>query len=272
MNLDYKQNKSYGYELSDNKKMSARERNVRDRFSLLKKSGIFPPAEILEVGSHEGLFLKIAKENGYGVLGIEPNAYAVKHALANGVETIEGYFEESFNRVVDRRFDIVALFHVLEHIPDYAGCLLKIKSILKPGGYLVLEVPNGKSYRAKKYGNDWMYFYEEHLHDFSPEKLKKELERLGFEIIHMHFREFDCAHLSLRALLDRLLPFKFRGMNVKIRNQVKENVPAENKEESMETKARNAGFFLVPLKVFLAFCVKFLKRGDFIFIVARKSN
>ena len=71
--------------------MSARERNVRDRLSLLKNRGY--PAEIFEVGgSHEGLFLKMAKENGYGVLGIEPNEHAAKHALANGIETIEGYF------------------------------------------------------------------------------------------------------------------------------------------------------------------------------------
>lgn len=272
MNLDYKQNKSYGYELTDKKKMSARERNVKERFSLLKKTGIFPPADILEVGSHEGLFLKTAKENGYGVLGIEPNAHAAKYALANGIKTIEGYFEESFGQVADRRVDVVALFHVLEHIPDYENCLSKIKSVLKPGGLLVLEVPNSKSYRAKKYGNDWMYFYEEHLHDFSPERIKKELNQIGFEVANIYFRDFDCAHLSLKALLDRLLPFKFRGMNVKIRNQVKEEFFLASGSENSKAKNKEVCFFLAPLKIFLAFCVKILKRGDFIMVVARKNN
>ncbi|MCK6462342.1 MAG: class I SAM-dependent methyltransferase [Candidatus Pacebacteria bacterium] len=269
MNLDYKQNKSYGQELSDNNKMSARGRNVKERLELLKKSGIFPPAEILEVVSHEGLFLKMAKGKGFGVMGIEPNAHAASHARAEGIETIEGYFEEAFNKVAGRRFDVVALFHVLEHVPDYADCLSKIKSILKPGGWLVLEVPNGKSYRAKKYGNDWMYFYEEHLHDFSPERLKNELGRLGFNITNVYFRDFDCAHLSLRALLDRLLSFKFRGMNIKIRNQVKEDAPAGKNTESLGSEGRNTGFFLALFKNFLAFCVNVLKRGDFILIVAK---
>lgn len=269
MNLDYKQNKSYGHELSDKNKMSARERNVEERLALLKKSGIFPPAEILEVGSHEGLFLKMAKEKGFGALGIEPNAHATKYAKADGIETIEGYFEEAFDKVAGRQFDVVALFHVLEHIPDYLNCLSKIKSILKPGGWLVLEVPNGKSYRSKKYGNDWMYFYEEHLHDFSPERLKKELGRIGFKVANVYFRDFDCAHLSLRALLDRLLPFKFRGMNVKIRNQVKENASVGKKAENREPEGRNAEFFLSPIKTFLAFCVNVLKRGDFIMVVAK---
>ena len=252
--------------------MSARRRNVKDRLALLKKSGIFPPAEILEVGSHEGLFLKMAKEKGFGALGIEPNAHAARHARADGIETIEGYFEESFDKVAGRQFDIVALFHVLEHVPDYADCLSKIKSILKPGGWLVLEVPNGKSYRAKKYGNDWMYFYEEHLHDFSPERLKKELGWIGFEVASIYFRDFDCAHLSLRALLDRLLPFKFRGMNVKIRNQIKEEISSVQDTENFRNKSRDIRFFLMPIKVFLAFCVKILKRGDFIMVVARKNN
>lgn len=269
MNFDYKQNKSYGYELTDKKKMSARERNVKERFALLKKTGIFPPADILEVGSHEGLFLKIAKENGYGVLGIEPNAHAVKHALANGIKTIEGYFEEAYSQVADRRFDIAALFHVLEHISDYADCLSKIKSILKPGGWLVLEVPNSKSYRAKKYGKDWMYFYEEHLHNFSPGKIKKELNQLDFEVTNIYFRDFDCAHLSLRALLDRLLPFKFRGMNMKTRNQAKEELSFISDTENNKAKNKDDGFFLVPIKFFLAFCVKILKRGDFIMVVAK---
>lgn len=272
MNLDYKQNKSYGYELTDKKKMSARERNVKERFALLKKSRIFPPADILEVGSHDGLFLKMAKESGYGVLGIEPNTHATKYALANGIETIEGYFEESFGQVSNRRFDVVALFHVLEHIPDYADCLSKIKSILKHGGCLILEVPNEKSYRAKKYGKDWMYFYEEHLHDFSPERIKKELSQLGFEVTHIYFRDFDCVHLSLRALLDRLLPFKFRSMNIKIRNQIKEEISSVSDTENFKNKSKDVGFFLMPIKVFLAFCVKILKRGDFIMIVARKNN
>ena len=209
--------------------MSARERNVRDRLSLLKKSGIFPPAEILEVGSHEGLFLKMAKENGYGVLGIEPNEHAAKHALANGIETIEGYFEESFDKVKDKKFDVVALFHTLEHMPDYLGNLEKIKMLMKPGGYLIIEVPNSESYRSKKYGDDWVYVYEEHLHYFSPSGIKEILSSIGFTIKKRYFRDFDEMRMSIKWSLDRLLPIKFKNANVKNKSNGREKVAAKGK-------------------------------------------
>lgn len=265
--LNYKENEKYGKNVYDIVKMSARERNIKERLALFLKTGIIPPADVLEIGSHEGLFLKMAKEKGFNVLGIEPNIYAVKHSVENGVATIQGYFEEVFDKIKNRKFDIVALFHVLEHMPDYLENLKKIKTLMNPGGYLIIEVPNSESYRSKKYGDDWIYVYEEHLHNFFPKKIKKNLEDLGFVIKNIHIRDFDFGNLSIKALLDRLLPFRFGGVNIK-------NVTAQERQMIRKIPNQKTIFrlLLFPIKIFLLFCVKILHRGDFIMVVAKSAQ
>lgn len=265
--LTYKEKEEYGKNISDSVKMSARERNIKERLALFLKTGIIPPADVLEIGSHEGLFLKMAKEKGFNVLGVEPNIYAVKHSVENRVATIQGYFEEVFDKIKNRKFDIVALFHVLEHMPDYLENLKKIKTLMNPGGYLIIEVPNSESYRAKKYGDDWIYVYEEHLHNFFPKKIKKNLEDLGFVIKNIHIRDFDFANLSIKALLDRLLPFRFGGVNIK--SGVIQNRRTDNKISSVKKPKNILCLLLFPIKIFLVFCVKILCRGDFIMVVAK---
>ena len=187
----YKENKNYESQLIKNYKMAARERNVASRIKLLKKAGIAVSGSLLEIGSHEGLFLKEAQKAGFEVLGIEPNIYAANYAKERGLPSFIGSFEETFDKVKDKKFDVVALFHTLEHMPDYLGNLEKIKMLMKPGGYLIIEVPNSESYRSKKYGDDWVYVYEEHLHYFSPSGIKEILSSIGFTIKKRYFRDFD---------------------------------------------------------------------------------
>jgi len=163
----------------------------------------------------------------------------------------------------------VALFHTLEHMPGYLENLKKIKTIINPGGYLIIEVPNSESYRSKKYGNDWMYVYEEHLHNFSPDFLKKILLNLNFKVKKNYFRDFDIKYLSVKALLDRLLPFKFHMANIN-RSKIKQKVSCSS-GDVLKTKI-TMHFLLSPVKFFLIFCVKILHRGDFIMVVAKWAD
>ena len=266
---NYKENEEYGESIFNGIKMSARERNVKERLALLKKSGIIPMAEMLEIGSHEGLFLREAQKAGFEILGIEPNLYAANYAIKNGLPTIVGSFKEAFEKIKDKKFDIVALFHTLEHMPGYLENLKKIKTIINPGGYLIIEVPNSESYRSKKYGNDWMYVYEEHLHNFSPDFLKKILLNLNFKVKKNYFRDFDIKYLSVKALLDRLLPFKFHMVNIN-RSKIKQKVSCSS-GDVLKTKI-TMHFLLSPVKFFLIFCVKILHRGDFIMVVAKWAD
>lgn len=264
----YKQNIGYKFALSKDKKIDARNKNVCQRFKILSKYfKEIPGSKILEIGSHEGLFLKILKDRGFIVLGVEPNKYAADFAASLGLKTIKGLFEEAIKNI-NEKFGAVCLYHTLEHMEDARGNIQKIKNIMEPNGYLFIEVPNIESFRSRKYGNAWEYVYPEHLHYFSPESLKKILEESGFTAEKIYFRDFNDFNLSIRASLDRILPYKF------FKDQKRKHSAVKNETDIKKIKNGTFGkkvFFLIlwPARIFLAFLVKILKRGDFILIVAR---
>lgn len=267
-NLHYKQNIGYKEALKKDEKIDARNKNVYQRFKCLSKYfKKIPGSKILEIGSHEGLFLKILKDRGFFVLGIEPNKYAADFAASLGVKTIKGLFEEAIKNI-NEKFGAVCLYHTLEHMENVDENLKKIKNILEPNGYLFIEVPNIESYRSRKYGETWEYVYSEHLHYFSPESLKEILERAGFTAQKIYFRDFNDFNLSIRASLDRFFPYKF------FKDQKRKHDTIKNEIEIR--KVKNGGmdkkiFFLIltPIRIFLAFLVKILKRGDFILVVVK---
>lgn len=270
-NLHYKHNIGYKSALSKDEKINARNKNVYQRFKCLSKYfKKIPGSKILEIGSHEGLFLKILKDKGFIVLGIEPNKYAVDFAASLGVKTAKGLFEEAIKNV-NEKFDAIFLFHTLEHMENAEDNIKKIKLLLNPNGLIFIEVPNIESFRSKKYGEDWEYVYPEHLHYFSTESLKEILERNGFKAQKIYFRDFNDFNLSIKASLDRLLPYKF------FINQKRKHSALKNEAEIKKIKNKTFGkkvFFLIlwPARIFLAFSVKILKRGDFILVVAKSQN
>lgn len=267
-NLHYKQNIGYKFALSKDEKIDARNKNVYQRFRCLSRYfKKIPGLKILEIGSHEGLFLKILKDRGFIVLGVEPNKYAADFAASLGIKTIKGLFEEAI-KDISEKFGAVCLYHTLEHMENADENLKKIKNILDPKGYLFIEVPNIESYRSKKYGETWEYMYPEHLHYFSPVSLKKILEKAGFTAEKIYFRDFNDFNLSIKASFDRLLPYKF------FKNQKRKHDVLKNEIEIKKIKNEAFGkkvFFLIlwPARIFLAFLVKILKRGDFILVVAK---
>lgn len=267
-NFHYKQNIGYKEALNRNEKIDARNKNVYQRFKCLSKYfKKIPGSKILEIGSHEGLFLKILKDRGFSVLGVEPNKYAADFAASLGVKTIKGLFEEAVKNI-NEKFGAVCLYHTLEHMEDARGNLQKIKNILDPRGYLFIEVPNIESYRSRKYKEDWEYVYSEHLHYFSCESIKNLLLESGFKIEKIYFRDFNDFNLSIKASLDRLLPYKF------FKNQKRKHDALKNETGIKKIKNGAYGkkvFFLIllPARIFLAFLVKILKRGDFILVAVK---
>lgn len=267
-NSHYKQNIGYKFALSKDEKINARNKNVYQRFRCLSRYfKKIPGSKILEIGSHEGLFLKILKDRGFIVLGVEPNKYAADFAASLGVKTIEGLFEEAIKNIREK-FSAVCLFHTLEHMEDVAGNLQKIKNIMEPSGYLFIEVPNIASYRSKKYGETWEYVYSEHLHYFSSESFKEILERAGFTVEKIYSRDFNDFNLSIKASFDRLLPYKF------FKDQKRKHEKRQDEAGIKEIKGGGIGkkiifFLFMPLRILLAVLVKILKRGDFILIIAK---
>jgi len=255
-NYEYKENYSCRLTLT---KQESRLRNCQSRLRTLKKI-IRPDTSVLDIGCNEGLFLKLVKDFGCRVHGLEPNYEMIKYAKKMGLAVEQGTIEEF---KTDKKFDFIALFHVLEHLAKPKEALKKIAIWLKSNGFLVLELPNIESYLAKKERENWEMINSEHLFYFSPKTIKLFLEDNGFRMQEIHFRQFDEWNLSIKESLNRL------GFNLSKRKN-KAKVISLNSEEK---KGLNLGKILLkPFRFFLTILIKIMKRGDYILVIAKKAN
>ncbi len=143
---------------------------------------IKPTGRILDVGSGHGHLLKIARNHGYQALGIEINKKGYEYSKSQGLEVINDYIENA--ELKDNHFDIVILFHLLEHTTNPSSILSEVFRVLKKDGLLVVAFPNVNCWRRLIKGKKWEGWHPvEHILYFSFPTLKKLLEKTGFRII-----------------------------------------------------------------------------------------
>jgi 2-polyprenyl-3-methyl-5-hydroxy-6-metoxy-1,4-benzoquinol methylase len=100
-----------------------------------------PPARVLDCGAGGGEFSYLLSGCGYRLTGIEPNDGYREYARAEyGVDLRPGTLDD--NEFGSAEFDLITIFHVLEHVPDPGAALQRLAAWLKPGGHLYIEVPN----------------------------------------------------------------------------------------------------------------------------------
>lgn len=100
-----------------------------------------PPARVLDCGAGGGEFAYLLTSRGYRLTGIEPNDGYREFARAEyGVDLYPGTLDDATFPAAE--FDLITMFHVLEHLRDPSAGLAKLTRWLKPGGYLYVEVPN----------------------------------------------------------------------------------------------------------------------------------
>ncbi len=151
---------------------------------------------LMDFGCGTGDFLQIAQQNGWTVVGIEPNEQARKianHKTNNSVlETTERIAQQT------KRFDVITLWHVLEHLPDLEPQISLFKSLLKPNGTLIIAVPNFKSYDASYYQEFWAAFdVPRHLWHFSKTAISKLVQKQDMKVVKTFPMKFDAFYVSL---------------------------------------------------------------------------
>ena len=152
----------------------------RPRLRLLRR-GAPPPARLLDVGAGRGRFVAAARAAGYDASGIEPSARGVAAARsAYGVDLAQATIDDA--AVAPGSCDAITVWHVLEHIDDPAGALVRVLSWLRPGGVLLIGVPNLASAQARVSGGRWFHLdAPRHRTHFTSEGLHLLLHRLGAE-------------------------------------------------------------------------------------------
>ena len=148
---------------------------------------------VLDVGCGTGDFLVACKKNGWHVNGVEPNFNARKIALEHIGEVKETLKQFSFES-----YDVITLWHVLEHVENLNEYILELKKLLNPNGVLVIAVPNYKSFDAKYYEEYWAAFdVPRHLWHFSQTSIKKLFNNVNMEVIQTKPMKFDSYYVSL---------------------------------------------------------------------------
>jgi 2-polyprenyl-3-methyl-5-hydroxy-6-metoxy-1,4-benzoquinol methylase len=139
-----------------------------DEIEQLKTQG-----DLLEVGCGPGFVLKEARKRGWNVMGVEASEHYKSSLEQEGIEVKYGDLL-TFDRA-GKQHDVIALYSVFEHFTDPNVYIEKIKTLLKPGGLIVLRVPNTPSEGPQ---TSLMV----HLYHFTPETLTAYLKQHGFEV------------------------------------------------------------------------------------------
>lgn len=172
---------------------------------------LFPAASsLLDFGCGKGLFLHFAEKKGFHVKGIESSTPRANYAIQTfGLDVSTNPYVSG--TVFGSKFDVLTLFHVLEHIPQ-PGTLLKhlIEGNLNDKGMLVVEVPNFESWQSKWAGNNWLHLdVPRHLTHFTPALLKRTIEECGFSVRQQHYFSF---HLGIIGMIQTIFSwFGYRG-------------------------------------------------------------
>ncbi len=155
-----------------------------------------PSGKLLDVGCGTGDFLLAAKRRGWKVTGIEPNAEArdkAREKIGN-----VAYDIDQQNDMPEENFDVITLWHVLEHFYEPKLELERLEKLLDPNGRLFVAVPNFKSFDAGYYKKYWAaYDVPRHLWHFSKKGINKLAKEAGFEIEKISPMKFDAYYVSL---------------------------------------------------------------------------
>ncbi len=149
--------------------------------------------KILDIGAGTGEFLSVAKNNGWQTIGVEPSERAKSIAINKGIS-----FVSATSELENHSFDVISMWHVLEHVPDLDSQIKELKRLLKPSGTLIIAVPNFKSFDAKHYGNFWAaYDVPIHFWHFSKTAIKLLFEKEEMKLEKVLPMKFDSFYVSL---------------------------------------------------------------------------
>lgn len=147
---------------------------------------------LLDIGAGTGAFCDIAKSKGWQVSGVEPNKKARTFAKQKDIQLLDSL--DHFN---GQEFDVITLWHVLEHLPDLEKTIAKIEALLKPKGTLIIAVPNYKSFDANYYKQFWAaYDVPRHLWHFSQKSMRL-LFSENMKLVKTKPMIFDSYYVSL---------------------------------------------------------------------------
>jgi 2-polyprenyl-3-methyl-5-hydroxy-6-metoxy-1,4-benzoquinol methylase len=175
---------------------SVRKITLRSKQNWVRNAAGMKQGTLLDIGSGTGAFIHYMKQGGWAVTGLEPDENARQNA--KNIYNVDALPIEQLYQLPPQHFDVITMWHVLEHVHDLHRYLDHIRTLLKPDGALLIAVPNYTSSDADYYEECWAaYDVPRHLYHFSPASMEKLLAQHQISIVRKHPMVFDGFYVSL---------------------------------------------------------------------------
>lgn len=203
-----------------------RKRTLMQKQKLVRKISGKDTGRILDIGCGTGAFLNTMRSAGWQVTGVEQDTLARENARQ--LYNIAALPASSLRQFDSESFDVITLWHVLEHVHDLHGYMEAMTGMLRHDGKILIAVPNHNADDARHYGPAWAAWdVPRHLYHFNPQSMDKLMSLHGLKIVRTLPMWFDSFYVSLLSEKYRngksgMLSGFYRGMvsNIKaIRNQ-----------------------------------------------------
>lgn len=173
---------------------SARKIALKNKYNTITK--FKQEGSILDIGCGTGEFLNYFKQKGWKVSGIEPDTDARNRAIENYNLNVFG--ESKIREFEQYSFDVISMWHVLEHVPDLNKRMNELFTLLQNNGFAIIALPNFKSFDASCYKEYWAaYDVPRHLFHFSQKSVRLLGEKHGFKLVDTLPMKFDSYYVSL---------------------------------------------------------------------------
>jgi 2-polyprenyl-3-methyl-5-hydroxy-6-metoxy-1,4-benzoquinol methylase len=173
-----------------------RAKMLQRKALLIEKESGLKQGRLLDIGTGTGYFPHTMQQRGWDVEAIEKSAQAREFGEKNfGLHIQE---DNALTQIPANSFDVITLWHVMEHLEHLHDTWDKLKEILRPEGVLVIAVPNCSSFDAQIYGNEWAaYDVPRHLWHFTPQTMRNIGEQHGFQLTEYYPMPYDAFYVSI---------------------------------------------------------------------------
>ncbi len=213
---DYYKSDEY-YSHNENKKgfiprvyESVKRINLKHKYQMATEG--MPVGNVLDIGCGVGDFLHTAESHGWSCTGVEPS----ENAMAIAKKRMKGNIIPSadLDNIPDGYFDLITMWHVLEHIDDLKHEVALLQRLIRPGGVVVVALPNYKSYDAQHYKHFWAgYDVPRHLSHFNRIVLTNMFKSNGLQLLRTDKLKWDAYYISYLSELYKRHSFAFlRGL------------------------------------------------------------
>lgn len=169
---------------------------LKKKLRLVNEQTEGKPGRILDIGCGTGEFLHTCATAGWASSGIEPSQIAREFARSeHGLDVKD---EDELQGLERASFDIITMWHVLEHVSNLNERIIQVKQLLKPGGRFIVAVPNRSSLDASIYGEFWAAWdLPRHLYHFRPEDIDRLMRKHELTVKRTLPMIFDAYYVSM---------------------------------------------------------------------------